>query len=342
MRTCFLWSIGMLLCLGGVGAAQEQSVGPAAFDYTLDKLNQSMADLSRENETINDQNKVLRASNKVLTGQLTALQAEGRRLEEKKAALAARQRRGAAGGALKAQLARMDQELKKIGDASADVDTQMRAVEQEESSLRQQADALESDLAGTGSDGVLSYDWQQSVTALQAQRDKLQKDLDAVCDQFQTARNKWVDLDTSIRKGPEQWEGVKAEQALLLKEAAAVEAELPRIKAQLAATQAELDRLGTEDHSDLRVARIESEVKSLAERNRAVDIEALTLQKAREEKIKRLQEARASAQVQYQGKINELSTRNAALRQELDGLRKQMVSLDKKKSVLEASAYGGR
>ncbi|MEI8012680.1 MAG: hypothetical protein WCI27_09435, partial [Candidatus Omnitrophota bacterium] len=109
-----------------------------------------------------------------------------------------------------------------------------------------------------------------------------------------------------------------------------------------AAAQAEMDQLSQDDNSDLRVARIESEVQAITERNHSLEFEVLSRQKAGDEEFKRLQEARAAAEADHKDEIAAVSARNTALHQELDGLRKEMIALDKKKSALETDAYTPR
>ncbi len=341
MKTGFWGLMAGLFLVCGIAAAQQAS-DPAVFDYTLEKLHQSVADLSRENQDLKSQNADVRVKVNALTAKLASLKEDSNRLEEKRAAAMARDGGDGAMDVLKAQGARLDQELKKIGQESAGVDSQIKAAEEEESAWRQKISVLEADIKAVPADGALSAEWQASLAEIQAERDKFRKESDDVAARLKTAKAQWLQLESVIANEPKQFAVLEAEKDAAAKDLAAIEVELPKLKASAAAAQAEMDQLSQDDNSDLRVARIESEVQAITERNHSLEFEVLSRQKAGDEEFKRLQEARAAAEADHKDEIAAVSARNTALHQELDGLRKEMIALDKKKSALETDAYTPR
>ncbi|MEI8011417.1 MAG: hypothetical protein WCI27_02895, partial [Candidatus Omnitrophota bacterium] len=248
MKTGFWGLMAGLFLVCGIAAAQQAS-DPAVFDYTLEKLHQSVADLSRENQDLKSQNADVRVKVNALTAKLASLKEDSNRLEEKRAAAMARDGGDGAMDVLKAQGARLDQELKKIGQESAGVDSQIKAAEEEESAWRQKISVLEADIKAVPADGALSAEWQASLAEIQAERDKFRKESDDVAARLKTAKAQWLQLESVIANEPKQFAVLEAEKDAAAKDLAAIEVELPKLKASAAAAQAEMDQLSQDDNS---------------------------------------------------------------------------------------------
>ena len=126
---------------------------------------------------------------------------------------------------------------------------------------------------------------------------------------------------------------------MLVKAVSQAELQLAGASTRLADTQAALERWRSEDYSDIRAGRLDSEVKDMAERDRKLESEILTITKAREDKLKHLAEDQEKQRKEYEARQQALMQHNVDLKIELNSLRKQMVDLDKKKSALEAEIY---
>ncbi len=342
MKRSFLGLMSILLVLCGNSFAEVKSPDPAAFDYTLQRLHQSVAELSKENQELKARNTGVRVKVGALTAKLTAMQEDVYQLKKRKAVQTVSPKGVSALDSLKAQVIRLNQELTRIGQESVAVDAQMKLVEEAERAYGQKISKLEADIKEVPSDGALSVEWQKAVTDLQVERDKLRQEAHEATVRYNAAKTQWVNLDAAITHEPKQFQTIRAEQESIAREAAAIEAELPKLKANMAEAQADVQHLDLEDNSDLKVGRMESEIKAITERNRSLELELLTLQKVKDGEFKRVQDERSALEVKYKGEIDALTVRNTALRQELDGLRKAMVALDKKKSVLESDAYTPR
>ena len=317
--------------------AQEKAVG--TFDTTLETLRQSVADLAKTNQALNVRNAEMRSQIKVLNNEVRSLETDARRLEVKKAAqLEKAQQRTKGPDALKARLGQADEELKKLVDESALIKEKIDPVEAEERVLQQKADALNADIAALSAPGG-SASWNKDIAQAQAVRDQLQLQLDDVLKRVQDQKRAWQEMNTLVSTGPQQVDVLKAEQEALGKAVPQAEADLARINAQLTEAQAALEKLTAEDYSDVRVARMESEVKDLGERNRKMETDTFTAQKMRDEKLRRSAQEKEARIQQYETSKAELSRRNTDLRNELDQLRKQMVALDKKKSLIEQGVF---
>lgn len=342
MKRSFFWLMSILLVLCGNSFAEVKSPDPAAFDYTLQKLHQSVAELSKENQELKARNTGVRVKVGALTAKLTAMQEDVYQLKKRKAVQTVSPKGGGGLDSLKAQIVRLNQELTRIGQESVAVDAQMKLVEEAERVYGQKISRLEAENKAAPADGVLLAEWQKALADLQAERDRLRQEAQEATARYNTAKTQWVDLDAAITHEPEQFESIRAEQESVTRETAAIEAELPKLKASMAEAQAEVQRLDLEDNSELKVGRMESEIKAITERSRSLELELLTRQKVKDGEFKRVQDERAALEVKYKGEIDALTVRNTALRQELDGLRKAMVALDKKKSALELDAYTPR
>lgn len=334
--------MSILLVLCGNSFAEVKSPDPAAFDYTLQKLHQSVAELSKENQELKARNTGVRVKVGALTAKLTAMQEDVYQLKKRKAVQTVSPKGGGGLDSLKAQIVRLNQELTRIGQESVAVDAQMKLVEEAERVYGQKISRLEAENKAAPADGVLLAEWQKALADLQAERDRLRQEAQEATARYNTAKTQWVDLDAAITHEPEQFESIRAEQESVTRETAAIEAELPKLKASMAEAQAEVQRLDLEDNSELKVGRMESEIKAITERSRSLELELLTRQKVKDGEFKRVQDERAALEVKYKGEIDALTVRNTALRQELDALRKAMVALDKKKSALELDAYTPR
>ena len=342
MKRSFFWLMSILLVLCGNSFAEVKSPDPAAFDYTLQKLHQSVAELSKENQELKARNTGVRVKVGALTAKLTAMQEDVYQLKKRKAVQTVSPKGGGGLDSLKAQIVRLNQELTRIGQESVAVDAQMKLVEEAERVYGQKISRLEAENKAAPADGVLLAEWQKALADLQAERDRLRQEAQEATARYNTAKTQWVDLDAAITHEPEQFESIRAEQESVTRETAAIEAELPKLKASMAEAQAEVQRLDLEDNSELKVGRMESEIKAITERSRSLELELLTRQKVKDGEFKRVQDERAALEVKYKGEIDALTVRNTALRQELDALRKAMVALDKKKSALELDAYTPR
>jgi chromosome segregation ATPase len=345
MKTGFL-VLAVLVCgvVAGVMAEPQdvfaQTSSGSTFDRTLETLRQSVARLVKENQTINANNAAARLKIKALQGDLRTLQAEADRLEVKRTAEAQKAQNPSGGvDALKAQVAQVDGVLKQARDNTAAELAQFKGLEKEEAALQQKADALSAEIASMNSLGASSEAAAKELASLKTEQESLQKQLVLVVDRVEAAKSKWQAVNAEVTAGPEQLETLRSEYDALVKAVPQTEAELTKMGVQLTDTQADLDKLRSEDYSDTRAGRLESELKDMAERNRKLEAEIQTTAKTTEERSKRLAEDQEKLRKEYAAKQEELSLRHADLKVELDALRKQMVDLDKKKSMLEAAVY---
>ncbi len=342
VRTILASSIGAFIMVSGQSVlAQSGSV--ATFDRTLETLRQSVAGLVKENQAINAENIAMRARIKGAQEALRSLQAEAQRLEVKKAAEMQRNQNHSGGvDALKAQVAQVDGTLNQARSEFSAEREKFQALQQEQSVLEQKADALSAEISAMSMPGASSNAVRKDLDALKAQQGVLQRQLLDAVNKVQQAKLRWQDANAVVTTGPEQLAALKVERDALAKTLPQSEADLTKLSNQVAEMQSAVDRLRAEDYSDIRAGRLDSEVKDMAERNRKLEVEILALTKAGEEKLKRFEDDKEKIRKQYEAKQEDLSGRNAALKSELNSLRKQMVDLDKKKAVLEASIYPAR
>lgn len=320
-------------------AAAQMTTG-MTFDRTLETLRQSVASLLKENEAIGSRNASMRAKIRGLQADLSSLQAEAGRLEAKKEAQL-HKAQGRTGGvdALKEQVARVDGILKQTRDEVAAQRDRYKALEDEEILLKQKADALHADMASMRAPGASSEAVGMDIAALREEQSSLKRQLSGVTDRVEAAKRRWQDAHDTVTAGPQQIEAFRAERDKLVKALPEAESELLRMDARLADIKADLEKLRSEDYSDTRAGRLESELKDMVERDRNLEVEIQSIIKTREERSRRSQEDREKARREYEARKAELDKRNRELRDELDSLRKQMVDLDKKKIDLEAVIY---
>jgi chromosome segregation ATPase len=311
----------------------------ANLDNTLETLRESVAALVKENQAINAENLNMRARVKGAQEDLRSLQAEARRLEEKKTAemQRAQSRSGGVTG-MKAQISQVDLALKQARDDVASEQALLNRLENEEIALRQRTEALSAEMAATGRSRASVEKIEKDLVSFEEEQVILQKKLSDVVNRVEKAKRQWQDAYTMASAGPQQVEALKAEYEALLKDLPGAEAELSKVSAQLAGAQAALDKL-SEDYGQSRADDISGEVRDMAERNSQLEFQILEITKSKEEKIKGLEDKNAKARAEYMAKHQELLQRNVDLKAELDSLRKQMVDLDKKKAALEASIY---
>ncbi len=324
--------------LSEAGQFSQQSTGTVStFDRTLEVLRESVASLVQENKSLNEQNLGMRARINAVGEEIRSLEAESARIQVKKSAEIERARRRTGGvEAIKDQVGRMDGALKQVRSDIAAQQAALSALEDQERTLGQKSDALNAAINISGSGSAA---WGQEFAALQAERDSLQKDFYDVANRVQQAKKQWQDIHTAVTAGPEQAEALKSENQMLVASISRIDGDMARVGAQLAAAQAGLDKLLAEDLTDVRAARLESEVKDMADRNRRLEAEIVVLENGRDEKLARLEKERQVAREQYAARKEDLLVRNMQLRVDLDDLCKQMVVLDKKKAALEADVY---
>jgi chromosome segregation ATPase len=332
----------MLMIMATSPAGAEQS-SLATFDRTLETLRQSVVRLLKENAQINTDNVAARSRIKLLREEIRSLEAETQRLEERSSAedQKMRARSGGAEG-LKQQLAQADGALKRARDDVSAEQDRLSALEDEEKTLRLKIEASSAELARLGANNANSTAASQGLDALRAEQEDLKKQLSEVVNRVEEAKQRWQDINAVVTKGPEQVEVLKAENTRLVNAMSEVEGSLVSGNAQLADLQAAFDKIRAEDHSDIRLGRLDSEVKDMAERNRKLESEVLTITRTKEETLKRLQADQEKLDKHYRAQYEELLQRNVDLKAELDSLRKQMVEMDKKKAGLEALVYPER
>ena len=332
-----------VLIMTGASWAEVQTDPGIAFDRTLETLRQSVAGLVKENQAINAENIATRVKIKALQEGLRSLQAESQRLEVKKAAEVQKtQNRSSGVDVFKAQAAAADVVVKQVRDEVEVERAALKDFENEESALQQKADALSADIAAMNVPGSSSEEVKKELVSLKTEQNVLQQQLSDVLLKVQDAKQQWQQANAVVSVGPVQLDALKTERDTLVKALPQVEADLAGLGARLSEMQGVLDRLHSEDYSDTRAGRLDSEVKDMAERNRKLESEILTTTKTQEEKLKRFKEDQEKMRKQCQDQQEQLSKRNADLKVELDTLRKQMVDLDKKKSALEGLIYPAR
>ena len=342
VRASFACGAGTLMIMTAQPVL-AQSGFATTFDRTLETLRQSVARLLKENAKINTENQAARARTKSLRDDLRSLQAETRRLEEKQAAETQRiQKRSGGVEALKLQVTEIDGALQRARDEVAAEQAKFKALEDEEKTLQQKAEALSGDIELMNRTAAGAAAAGNSTASLKKEQEQLQKALADVVNRVEEAKRQWQDINAVVTAGPQRLEVLKAENDTLLKQVSDTEAELAKTNAQLADVQAALDKMRSEDYGDTRSGRLDSEVKEMAERNRKVESEILTITKTREEELKRLQADQEKMGSSYQTKQEELLQRNVDLKFEVDTLRKKMVDMDKKKALLEAEIYPSR
>jgi chromosome segregation ATPase len=330
----------MVFGVMGVRSVLAQTSSAASFDHTLETLRQSVVRLVKENEQINAGNLLSRSKIKSLQEELRSLEAEAARVEAKKAAEIQKVQSHSGGvAALKAQVAEVDGALKQVRDDLTAEQVQFKALENEERDLQQKADVLRADVAAMNKPGSSSEKARDEVASLQAEQGVLQQQLFDIVNRVQQAKQQWQDMNAVVTTGPQQLVSLQAEQDAFAKALPQAEADLANLGVQLTDMQTTLDKLRSEDYSDTRSGRLDSEIKDMAERNRKLESEILTTTKISEEKQERFKADQEKTQKEYQARQDELSQRNVDLKFELESLRKQMVDLDKKKSLLEAALY---
>lgn len=339
VRAVLVCGIGMLMMVTAQSAG-AQGKSASTFDRTLERLRQSVAGLVKENQGINDQNTEARARIKALQQELRSLQTEAMHLEGKRNAQVQRtQNRSGGVEALKAQVEKADGALKQVRDEAAAEEARLKELEDEETGLKKKADGLSADIAAMAASGSSSKEAEQSLLALKAEKNALEKQLFAVMKRTGDAKRQWQDAHAMATTGPQQMDTLKAEHEMLVKAVSQTESDLTVINARLLEAKAALEKLNAEDYSEMHAGRLESEIKDMAVRNNKLESQIVMITKTREEKIKRFEEEQERSRQEYQAKEEELLKRNADLKAELASLRQQMVDLDKKKSSLESELY---
>ncbi len=315
------------------GSIEAASSAQDKLDYTLNTLKDSVTRLSGENAKLASGNDQIRVKIRALNDELKLEQAQGDKINAQLRLLdPAYQKKAEEHSSLEEQFKGGAADLAGLNSQRATLEEQLQIKDVESSALTAQSEALSRELSDIRTGLVPGEDHTAELEALRAEQQSAQQALDAYTIELDRLRAEWKDLVVFVNAGPGQGEALTQEQAALKSDMIRRTQEIDGLRQKLAVAVKESDDVSAK-FSLQAVAQLEQDIQALEAKAKGLEKEAAEAEKAiRTAKTALPQDAKLKKD---EARFKELFTRNRDLSMGLRNLQRSMVSMDKKKALLE-------
>ncbi|MBF0122129.1 MAG: hypothetical protein HQL21_01820 [Candidatus Omnitrophica bacterium] len=311
----------------------------SSLDRTLESLKDSVIKLLEDNKEIVRGSEELRGKIKMLKVELASIEGECvkkaaqlKSLEEKKA------KRPSASRSQEDQLARAQEELERVKQEKIQIQQDLDRQAGDEEAIRRKMETLKEEVADLKNGGPKVSEIRPEMRAFRSERDRLLQEIQGASVRLGKAKEEWHQISIAAVSQPssqelnKKREATKQEIVALKREIASLKDAASRQDTALSPfmAQGSTSQFLSDLEADLAVQ--EASVKALQKDMASLRQKTVVLSKKAE------QEGSVNSK-DLESKYNEAKVRNMRLRSDLDRLRREMIRLDKKKSIVEKDLY---